>query len=240
MIGQFTGHDDEITGLAFTIDDKALASSSGDCTILIWDVSAKTVAKTATNGNLDQDWQLLRGEDAQKAFTAMRRLAAHPETVLKIASEHLRPAEPIDPQWLASRLRDLDHQEFSERERATRELEEFGDRVASALEKFLATKPSLEASKRGEKILEKNRGRVAVGQAAQSLRLSKYWNGSARPRRENWSRNWRKGLKEFHLRWTRKGVLRGGSPMQSRSAVSEGLRCQADPGPVSVQSGIRG
>ena len=68
MAGPFTGHDDEITGLAFTIDDKALASSSGDCTILIWDVSAKTITKTATNGNLDQDWQLLRGEDAQKSI----------------------------------------------------------------------------------------------------------------------------------------------------------------------------
>lgn len=184
MTGPFTGHDDEITGLAFTIDDKALASSSGDCTILIWGVSAKTVAKTATNGNLDQDWQLLRGEDAQKAFTAMRALAAHPETALKMASEHLGPAEPIDPQWLASRLRDLDHQEFSERERATRELEEFGDRVASGLEKILATKPSLEASKRTEKILEKIRGRVAEGQAAQSLRALEVleWIGTAKAR----------------------------------------------------------
>jgi WD40 repeat protein len=38
LAGPFTGYDDTITGLAFTIDDKALASSSGDCTILTWDV----------------------------------------------------------------------------------------------------------------------------------------------------------------------------------------------------------
>ena len=46
LAGPFTGHDGAITGLAFTIDDKALASSSGDCTILIWDVSTKMVTST--------------------------------------------------------------------------------------------------------------------------------------------------------------------------------------------------
>ena len=181
---RFTGHDDGITGLAFTIDDKALASSRGDCTILIWDVSAKTVAKTAPDGNLDQDWQVLRGEDAQKAFAAIRKLAANPETALKIASNHLKPAEPIDPQWAAARLRDLDHPKFAEREPATRELEEVGDRAAAALEKFLATTPSAESRERAEKILAKIRGRDAADHVAQSLRALEVleWIGTARAR----------------------------------------------------------
>jgi hypothetical protein len=58
----------------------------------------------------------------------MRALTAHPETALKIAGEQLKPAEPIDPQWVAARFRDLDNQKFAERERATRELKEVGDR----------------------------------------------------------------------------------------------------------------
>jgi RNA polymerase sigma factor (sigma-70 family) len=184
LAGPFRGHDDAITGLAFTIDDRALASSSGDCTILIWNMSVKTAAKAAPAGNLDEAWQALRGEDAPKAFTAIRALAGHPETALKMAREHLKPAEPIDPRWVASRLRDLDTQEFAERERATRELEEFGDRVAAALEKFLATKPSLEASKRAERILERIRGRAAAGQVAQSLRALEVleWIGTAAAR----------------------------------------------------------
>ncbi len=45
----------------------------------------------------------------------MLTLAANPDTVVKIAREHLKPAQAIDPQWVAARLRDLDHQEFSER-----------------------------------------------------------------------------------------------------------------------------
>lgn len=184
LAGPFAGHDGGITGLTFTIDDKALATSSSDCTILIWDVSAKTALKTAPDGNAEEDWQALRGEDAKKAFTAIRRLAADPETALKIASEHLKPAKPIDSQWVAARLRDLDHEKFAERERATRELEESGDRVAAALEKFLATKPSVEARQRAEKILARIRGRDATDQAAQSLRALEVleWLGSAKAR----------------------------------------------------------
>jgi RNA polymerase sigma factor (sigma-70 family) len=184
LAGPFTGHDDAITGLAFTIDDKALASSSGDCTILIWDVSAKTAAKTAPHAKADEDWQALRGEDAQKAFAAIRRLAADPETALKTVAEHLKPAKPIDSQGVAARLRDLDHPQFAERDRAARELEEFGDGVAVALEKFLATPPSAEARQRAEKILAKIRGRDATDQAAQSLRALEIleWLGTARAR----------------------------------------------------------
>jgi WD40 repeat protein len=182
LAGPFTGHDGGITGLTFTTDDRALASSSEDCTILIWDVSNKTAAKTSPDGNSDEDWQALRGEDAQKAFTAVRALAAHPQAALRIANEHLKPAEPIDPQWVAARLRDLDSQKFAERERATHELEESGDRVAAALEQFLATRPSAEARARAEKILAKNRGQAATEQAAQSLRALEVleWIGTAR------------------------------------------------------------
>ncbi len=170
LAGPFTGHESGITGLAFTIDDKALASSSGDSTILVWNLSAKTSAKTLPKGSLHDDWQALRGEDAAKAFLAMQSLAAQPEAALKLASEHLKPAKVIDPQWLAARLRDLDSPKFAERERATRELEERGDGVASAVEKFLAGKPSAEASQRAEKVLATIRGRVPTDGLLQSLR----------------------------------------------------------------------
>lgn len=184
MAGPFTGHDDAITGLAFTIDDKAIASSSADCTILVWDLSAKTVAAPASDGNPAEDWQALRGEDAQKAFAAIRRLAADPVTASKIASEHLKPAPPVNPQWVAARLRELDHPKFAERDRATRELEAAGDGVAAAVERFLAAKPSAEARQRAEKILAKIRTRGATDQTAQSLRALEVleWLGTAEAR----------------------------------------------------------
>jgi RNA polymerase sigma factor (sigma-70 family) len=184
LAGPFKGHDDAITGLAFTIDDRALASSSGDCTILIWGMSAKTAARAAPAGNLDEAWQAMLGEDAQKALTAIRTLTAQPETAVKIASEHLKPAEQTDPHWLAARLRDLDNQKFSQRERATHELEECGDRALPALDRFLASKPSAEARQRAERILAKIRARPATGQAARSLRALEAleWIGTAKAR----------------------------------------------------------
>jgi hypothetical protein len=114
----------------------------------------------------------------------MRRLAADPETTLRIARKHLKPAEAIDSQWVAARLRDLDHEKFAERDRATRELEALGDGVAAALERFLATKPSAEARERAEKILARIRDGVATDQAAQSLRALEVleWIGTAKAR----------------------------------------------------------
>jgi WD40 repeat protein len=39
MLGSFTGHDDTVTGLVFTADDRALVSSSADSTMLAWDIA---------------------------------------------------------------------------------------------------------------------------------------------------------------------------------------------------------
>ena len=165
--GPFTGHDDAITGLAFTIDDQALASSSGDCTILIWDVSAQTVRERhLPGGNSDDDWQALRGRTLRRRSRPSARLAGRPEAALKIAVEQLKPAEAIDPQWVAARLRDLDNPKFAEREQATRDLEEVGDRAVAALEKFMAARPSAEASGRAEKLLARRRDQAATGKAS--------------------------------------------------------------------------
>jgi len=63
-------------------------------------------------------------------------------------------------------------------------LEDSGDRVAAALDKFLATKPAAEARERAEKILANIRGRTALGQVAQSLRALEVleWIGTAKAR----------------------------------------------------------
>jgi hypothetical protein len=85
---------------------------------------------------------------------------------------------------VAARLRDLDHPKFAERDRATRELEDAGDGVAVALEKFLATEPSAEAGQRAEKLLARIRGRAATDQIAQSLRALEVleWLGTTKAR----------------------------------------------------------
>lgn len=62
LLTPFTGHDDAITGLAFRADERALASSSDESTILLWDVAQAAVRQPpAKGGDIEQAWRALAG-----------------------------------------------------------------------------------------------------------------------------------------------------------------------------------
>jgi WD40 repeat protein len=158
MLGSFTGHDDTITGLAFTADDRALVSSSEDSSLLVWDVAGTAATKPPMkSGDVDRAWQTLAGGDAKAAYEAIRALASSPDAAVALLTRHLQAAVPIDAKRIDACLHDLDSDQFADRERAMRELEQQGDQALAALERFLAGRPSLEARKRVEQLLEKAR-----------------------------------------------------------------------------------
>jgi hypothetical protein len=66
----------------------------------------------------------------------------------------LRPAPLPDPQRVVRLLADLDNEQFPVREKASRELRELRAPVEAALRQVLAGKPSLEARRRVERLLE--------------------------------------------------------------------------------------
>jgi RNA polymerase sigma factor (sigma-70 family) len=176
MLGSFRGHDDAVTGLAFAADDRALASSSEDSTILVWDVAGPAAKKPPLKaGDVGPAWQALAGDDAKAAFQAIRVLASSPEAAVKRIARHLQPAAPLDPKRIDAYLRDLDSPRFADRERATRDLEQLGDQAAAALERFLAGRPSPEARRRAEQALAKARkpardsGRLRQARALEAL-----------------------------------------------------------------------
>jgi WD40 repeat protein len=156
-LGPFSGHAGDVSGLVFTADDKALASSSADSTILIWDIASAAAKHSYAGGDADQAWQSLGSDDAKIAFAALRALAASPERSLRRIGDRIKPAKPLDKDWVAARLNDLDNEKFAERDRATRELEEAGERIVPFLEKLLAGKPSAEARERAERLVTKLR-----------------------------------------------------------------------------------
>jgi WD40 repeat protein len=172
LIGPFAGHDDAITCLAFTLDEKALASSSADSTILIWDVASAAARNPAQGGgDADRAWQALASEDAKIAFAAIRTLAANPDKAVKRIGDRIKPVAPLDKEWVAARLRDLDSAKFAERDRATRELEQAGERIVPFLEKLLEGKPTAEARERAERLVSKLRGPGSeTGRTAQTQR----------------------------------------------------------------------
>lgn len=67
-----------------------------------------------------------------------------------------QPASPADPKRLAKAIADLDSEQFSVREKALQELEQFVDEIAPTLKRKLAEETnSLEVRRRIERVLEK-------------------------------------------------------------------------------------
>jgi hypothetical protein len=122
--------------------------------ILIWDLSAATwpTAKVDFERKpLEQLWSDLE-RDARTAQKAIRALAATPVRTVLFLSRHLMPMT-ADRSQIEELLTDLDSNEFTRREAASRNLARIRDRVAPRLRQALQDKPSLELRKRIEVIL---------------------------------------------------------------------------------------
>jgi dipeptidyl aminopeptidase/acylaminoacyl peptidase len=159
-IRSFKGHQGWGTALAFTPDGRLLASGSLDTTVLLWDLTGlspdgKLAARELAAEELKSLWEDLRGADAAKAHRAQWLLAATPKQTLSMLQEHLKAATAIDPERLARLIADLDRDQFEVRQKSFQELETLGELAAPALRKALASKPSLEVSRRLEELLQR-------------------------------------------------------------------------------------
>jgi hypothetical protein len=149
-----------VTAVDFAPDGKLLASGSLDTTALLWDLESLLQGRPPRKANLlasdwEAHWTDLAGEDAPRAHRAVWALAAASERAVPLIAAHLRPVQPVDPERIARLLGDLDSDEFTLREKATRELEQLGAAAEPALRKALAENPSLELRRRMERLLER-------------------------------------------------------------------------------------
>lgn len=154
-----TGHALQVESLAFSPDGTRLVSGSADATPLGWDVAALTrrPAKTGlalSASRLTELWADLANRDAVQAQKAVGELVRSPDTALAMLAGKLTPVPAPPRQRIRALLADLDSDEFVRRDRATRELEHLGEIAAPTMRKILKEKPSLEARKRIESLLE--------------------------------------------------------------------------------------
>ncbi len=160
QLARLEGHQGYVESLAFSPDGSHLASSSQDTTALIWDVSdlAKDRPRRSSlsRKELDELWSTLASEDAAKAYQAILTLESAPDPAVLLLAERLR-LQPADDKRIARLLSQLDSDDFAHRERATKQLQELGWTVESALHKALEDKPSLEARQRVMTLLDKLR-----------------------------------------------------------------------------------
>jgi hypothetical protein len=144
----------DVTSLAFFPDESGLATGMTDGTILIWDLAPETaVAKELGLKEIEGLWADLAGNDASKAYHAIRILAASPVESLPYLRGHLQPVEEIELKRVERLIADLDSERFGVRDSAAKELAKLTWEFESAIRRALERKLSQEVRRRLQAIL---------------------------------------------------------------------------------------
>jgi WD40 repeat protein len=144
------------TSLAFLPDGRSVVTGMEDGTILVWDVPARPSPRQPKENTLEALWTALAGE-AREAHRAIYALAATPTATVSFLADRLKLAAEVDGKQLMKLFADLDSDRFETREAAAKELLRLCDDIEPALRRFLESKPSLEARRRIEAILDSPR-----------------------------------------------------------------------------------
>jgi hypothetical protein len=142
----------------FSPDGTRLAVGYHDSTTLIWDMTpgirrAGMAAQDLSPDRLDQLWSELAAADAAQGQAALWTLVAAPEEALRLLSDRLKPAEPVDIGHVRRLVAALDSPNSATREAASRELEQLADWAELLLRQAIAEGPSPEARHRIDAIL---------------------------------------------------------------------------------------
>lgn len=152
-------HNKAANALAFAPDGKTLATGGEDNQLLIWDVSPRIFLPPKPVDLNDKEllglWDTLAGNDFAKASEAVGTMAASKQSIGFLA-DRLKKARPDEDEKVITKLiTDLDDDQFAVREKAQAKLELLGPVAGPHVELALKRDVSLEARRRGERILER-------------------------------------------------------------------------------------
>src|SRR5262249_33807405 len=124
---------------------------------VVWDLATPSadeheLAAGLTDEQAKKLWDDLAG-DAEGAGRAIRVLAAAPIPAVQLLQAKLRPIAKLDPEQVKKLIVQLESDQFSERERAAKELEKQAEAVSAACRQALDGDPSPELRRRLEKLL---------------------------------------------------------------------------------------
>ena len=149
--------------LAFAPDCRTLATS-GDTSTLLWPLVRDVITREDANELTDDDrqaaWKDLADSDAGRAFKAMRILSADRKSAPRFLRDRL--VVSAEAERLVKRLiARLDDDDFSERERAEKDLGQLGLAAEAAVRQALEDSPSAEVrlARTGLRDSFKRRGR---------------------------------------------------------------------------------
>jgi WD40 repeat protein len=143
--------------LAYSPDSRTLATGSADTTVLLWDVGGRRSAEKTLKlepDDLNALWTALADTDGRKGHRAMMKLTASPSDAVAFLRKRIEPAATLGEKEIEKLLADLDNEDFTVRDKASRGLERVGKAAKAALTKALEQKPAAEKRRRIEELLE--------------------------------------------------------------------------------------
>jgi len=157
-LARFTGFKSDVNALTFAPDAGRLIAALHDGTILVWDTAyaARSVLKVQHLNEDDLRFCLnaLAEKQAANAYGAMWKLIAAPHDSVPFLRSQLKPAVAADLAKIERWIADLGSEQFTVRQRATKELKNAGEQVKAPIAKAMQSNPSLEACRRLESILD--------------------------------------------------------------------------------------
>lgn len=158
----------EPSALAFTPDGRSLVVAAADGAT-VYDVARLVRPLPTADGNAL--WAALSGPDPAPAYRAVVSLAAAPDRAVPLLRDRLHAWPDLDAR-VGGLVRQLGADDFTDRERAGKELEAIGPDAGPALRRA-ATDPSPEVVRRAARLLAKlpaeDRPSLAQGRAVEAL-----------------------------------------------------------------------
>src|SRR5262249_19129078 len=130
-----------------------------------------------TDAAVQHAWKDLASTDAKVAYRALVLLLDAPAQAVHLLQSQLKPAAALDAKRIERLLAELDSEDFADRQRAAKELEQLGDAAEPALRKFLQSVPSAEARRRAETLVNRAAGPLTDPDALRAVRAAEVLEG---------------------------------------------------------------
>jgi WD40 repeat protein len=158
QLASLIGHDTDVSSLAFSEDGALLAGGMSDSTVIVWDVPPDARIAGFERASLsDEDaaalWEQLALPDAKVSQAAVGRLAQDAAAALAIAEQRLEPSQPPPQAQLQQLLKQLDAENFDERQKAAEQLASFGRVIRAELQAAIEQTESVEVRLRCGELL---------------------------------------------------------------------------------------